>query len=105
MEKVLNTDLVTVAGGAAEELFQRELRRVLENLMDVNTVPDKDRVINLKFKLRMDPRRSDVTVVLEATSKLQAPVGAVTHFQVSTDKKGVPVAHEPETLPFDDPAN
>lgn len=101
-EKVLNTTLAEVAGGAAEELFQRELRRVGENLLDPNTEPKKKRSITIKFEFSMDARRSDVTVDISATSKLQAPLGATTHFQVTTDRRSGVLMHEPEMLPFDE---
>jgi hypothetical protein len=68
--------LNNLAEGAAEELFQHELSRVLENILDPNTEPEAKRQITLKVtfapKEGKDGERETSDVSLEVSSKLAA---------------------------------
>lgn len=61
------------AKGAAVELFERELAQVMKNIDDVNTKPDAQREITLKFIIKPDEHRDQAGLAVEAKSKL-APV-------------------------------
>lgn len=63
-------NLVSICGGAAEEVFQREMKRMLENIKDPSTDPDKKRKIILEFSFEPLADRSGAEVVFACTSKL-----------------------------------
>lgn len=65
--------LETMNGGAAVELFNDELQKVLDNIGDPNTKPDTVREITLKVKIKPNEKRRFADVSLQVTSKL-APV-------------------------------
>lgn len=69
--------LDTLAAGAAVERFDYELRRVLENIADINTRADALREVSLKVKIKPNDDRSFAVIEILASSKL-APVGSVT---------------------------
>lgn len=62
--------LVSIGGGAAVELFDIELERVLRNIADVNTDPKAMRTITLTIKVRPNEERAYGDVLITATSKL-----------------------------------
>jgi len=69
--------LETMNGGAAIELFNEELQKVLNNIGDPNTKPDAAREINLKVKIKPDEKRRYADVSMQTTTKL-APVRETT---------------------------
>lgn len=58
--------------GAVDELFERELKTVLQNIADVNTDPEKTRKIVLEFKIEPDKGRKMAKVTFACTSKTVA---------------------------------
>lgn len=104
MEKVLNATLCTVANGAAEEFYQQAMKTIGLNLIDPNTDPEQKRTFTLTFEVKMDKRRSDLTVKVKPSIVLASQVPAVTHFQLQSDARRGVVMHEPELLPFEDDA-
>lgn len=62
--------LSTLAGGVAEELFQNELDRVLNNLDDPNTDHKAARSITLSFVFHTDEERRVSNVAIRSSSKL-----------------------------------
>lgn len=75
--------LRNLGAGAATELFDEELRGVLENIGDPNTPADALREVVLKIRPNSD--RSAAAVEIHATSKL-APVKPVeTHVFMGMD--------------------
>ena len=75
------TDPVTLAtlhGGAAGELFQRELARALDNIADPNTPAKAKRTITLQVAIVPDEDRAVGDVVLTVVSKLPGPKAAAT---------------------------
>ena len=64
--------LSSLADGAAEQLFDAELKRCLENIQDPSTKATAARVINLKITLLPDEDRGFMDVEIYATSKLAA---------------------------------
>jgi hypothetical protein len=76
-KKKMGATLTTVARGALPELFERELGKVLENILDPNTPPGAKRVITIKVTFRpLGEERNEVVTVAHATSTL-APVKLV----------------------------
>lgn len=68
--------LESMARGAPIELFNDELRKVIENILDPNTEAEKNRTITLTVKLAPDASRKFAGVEIQALSKL-APQRAV----------------------------
>ncbi len=70
----MSEELVTIASignGAILELFERELKRVLANIADVNTSPKAMREITIKVSLKPDDEsRGVAAATLEVKSKL-----------------------------------
>ena len=71
------TEMVTlenIGGGAASEMFQGCLEKIIENIINPNTKPDAVRSITLKMKVKPGKKdRSLCTVELTCDEKL-APV-------------------------------
>lgn len=95
--------LETLGQGAAVEMFQVELEKVLANIIDVNTKPTSVRRISLTVDIKPDEDRSFGTVAIATASKL-APVKAVGTAIYIGSHAGQPVATERDTrqLAFDD---
>lgn len=86
--KFSEVNLASFAGGAANELFQRELTGVLSNLRDVNTKHNTKRKITLTFTFEADEARETCAATVRCEAKL-APVKTVaitTH--ISEGSKG-----------------
>lgn len=64
--------LSNLCGGAVEEVFQRELAEVLENVADINTDPEQKRKITLEFSLSPFEDRSGAQVTFSCKSKTAA---------------------------------
>lgn len=62
--------LDSIANGAASELFEEELQRVLRNIKDPNTNPEATRKITLTFEIRPTESREVGDVQILAASKL-----------------------------------
>lgn len=65
--------LDTIAGGAAMDRFDEELSKVLANIADPNTNPEKLRSITIKITMRPNKVRDAGEVVVSSEAKL-APV-------------------------------
>ena len=65
--------LENLGHGAAMEMFQAELERVIANIADPNTKPDAPRSVTLKLKLKPAKDRSMCDAEISCESKL-APV-------------------------------
>lgn len=64
--------LVNLNNGAAVELFDLELRRVIENIEDENVKPDAVREITLKVTIKPNEDRDLAAVAISCKSKLAA---------------------------------
>ena len=62
--------LATIGEGAAQELFEEQLQRVLKNISDPNTVQTAARSITLKFVFKPDDDREGSAVQIMASSSL-----------------------------------
>lgn len=63
-------DLHTINNGAAGELFQEELTKVLANINDISVDAEGVREIKLVFKIKPTHDRLSSSVTIEASSKL-----------------------------------
>lgn len=70
IEELPRLDLHTVSGGEALELFEVELERVIENLLDVNADPDAKRKVTLTVEFKPGQDRGSVLTVVRAKSTL-----------------------------------
>lgn len=73
-EKFVSLD--TLAQGAAVEMFNDELSKVFENILDVNTKATAARSVTLTVTIKPDEDRTYSNLVIEAKSKV-APVKGV----------------------------
>ena len=108
MEQELETlQLPTLAGGAANELFEDELAKVLENIVDPNTDAEAVRTINLRLKIKPAMDRDSASIAFEANSKLAPTLGVGTNMFIGKRRGGlVAVEHNPKQLQLElDAAN
>lgn len=84
--KLQKLDLSKIANGAVQEHFERELEKVMENILDINTDPKKNRTITLKLKLSADENREIIAVEAAASSNVVSVEG--TPFNMATGVNG-----------------
>lgn len=65
--------LETLAGGAAPPRFDRELRKVVHNIMDPNTDPEAKRSITLTVTFSPTESRTSLGAKIEVKTKLAPP--------------------------------
>ncbi|MDP3720805.1 MAG: hypothetical protein Q8T13_23835 [Acidobacteriota bacterium] len=71
MNAVRAVTLDTIAGGAVVELFGAELKRVVENIADINTDPEQKRTITISIEFKPEGvKRDNADVKVKCTSKL-----------------------------------
>ena len=63
-------DLTTIGQGAAVALFDAELKKVLDNIADLNTEAEELREIILKVKFAPGETRKSAAIGIEVKSKL-----------------------------------
>lgn len=78
--------LATLAGGAAMELFDNELAKVVENILDLNTEPDQVRKVVLEVRLKPDGSRKNAAVYVQVSSKIGPFKGCGTMFYFGKHK-------------------
>jgi hypothetical protein len=97
----IRASLDNLKGGAAIQLFNEELDKVLANIMDPNTEAEVGREVVLKVKIKPDKDRSTAAVTIIPSSKLAPTVSVPTRFFLG--KKGTQMLayeHDPEQLSF-----
>jgi len=93
--------LETLKGGAAVQLFDEELQKVLANIMDPNTEAGAVRSVRLEIKIKPDKDRSGGSVEIIPSCKLAPAVALGT--RMFFGKKGGKVLafeHNPDELQF-----
>lgn len=85
--------LVNLKDGAAIELFDFELQKVLDNIMDPNTKAEAVREVTLKIKIKPDKERGFGPVEIHATSKMAPIAPVMTQVFFGQDRDGA-IAHE-----------
>lgn len=101
-EQAMPIDLLTLNEGALVEGFELELRRVLENIADLNTSPTAARAIVLKITLRPSGDRVTLDAEIECGSKLAPPERSHSKIFLGRATDGSPVAFptDPRQLPL-----
>lgn len=65
------------ARGAANELFEREINAIIENIDDINTSPIAKRKITMTFTIEPDLSRETAKLSVDAKSTLAPVKGAI----------------------------
>lgn len=95
--------LHNLGAGAAMEKFDRELSRVLENIVDPNTRPKKPRKVTLELQLTPNEDRTAANVRIEVRSSLAPPRGVDTRFFLGlSGERVVAVESNPKQMDFSD---
>jgi len=74
--------LQTMAAGALEELFERELDRISTDILDLNTEATAVREITIKIKVKPDENRNfgSVGITVDSKTGSSKPVGSIFSF-------------------------
>ncbi|MFD3261894.1 replication terminator protein [Paenibacillus lentus] len=84
----IGISLDELANGAALELFEREMRKVAENIIDPNTPWKAKRKIVLTVTISPDRRREASEVEVDVKSTLAAVNGVSTQIAFGVDGEG-----------------
>lgn len=89
-----NIELGSLGAGAAAELFQAELERVIANVIDPNTKAEAVRSITLKLSIKPDKKtRSMCSLAIDCSSRLAPSLPFESHLFVGMEN-GQPVSSE-----------
>lgn len=100
--EMTSVGLGTLGSGAAAEMFDDELQKVLANIEDPNTDPEAVRVIVFKVEIRPTPDRATSAVSIACTSKLASVrKAATTLFLGRQAGRRVALEHDPHQLQLD----
>ena len=97
MSEEKHVSLETLGEGAAAELFNLELAKVLDNIQDENTKPTTIRTVTLTLKIKPEEDRSFAQAAISAVAKL-APVNphpSIFYFGRKPNGKQVATEHNP----------
>lgn len=84
-KQLINFNLSEIAEGAVQAKFAKEVKRVCENILDLNTDADKKRKITLTLTYIPNDQRNSVDVLVEAKSTLAPQVGTSTTMLLGRD--------------------
>lgn len=94
--------LKSLGQGAAVELFDVEMQKALENIVDPNTDPKKARTITLKVTMKPDEEREYASITVQVSSTLASIKPYATHCFIGKDRHGVVATeHNPKQLNLD----
>lgn len=95
--------LTNIGGGAVDELFQLELERVLDNILDINTEPTKRRSITIKVTILPSEDRSMGSMFIDVKPDLAPKVTYKTKIFIGReDGQPAAVEHNPKQMPLFD---
>jgi hypothetical protein len=97
--------LENLGGGTASQMFDREMKKVVANILDANTVETKARSVTLTVTIKPGKDRGIGEVDISCTSKLAGASSYSATMYFAQDKDGPKaVEHDPNQpeLPFDD---
>jgi hypothetical protein len=69
MDEPMELNIGNICGGAVPEVFDREVKAILENISDLNTKPEAKRQIVLTFEFRPGPDRKSAIVCFSCKAK------------------------------------
>jgi hypothetical protein len=84
-KQLINFNLSEIAEGAVQAKFAKEVKRVCENILDLNTDASKKRKITLTLTYIPNDQRNSVDVLVEAKSTLAPQVGTSTTMLLGRD--------------------
>ncbi len=97
--EMVDSSLLDLIDGGVKELADMNLRRVLENIRDVNTDPKKARSITVKFTFAPNQDRDSVSTKVQVDCKL-VPVRSVeTTLDIGHDGGKVIAVERPKYTP------
>lgn len=76
--------LSNICEGRAEHMFQREIKKTLENIADPATTATREREVIIKFKFKPSKDRTRVDVIAQAQTKL-APISDIEGQSIELD--------------------
>lgn len=80
--------ILELMDGGLMEMVDVELRRVMENINDENTRPDKAREISVKIKLTPNVNRDEISIQYDVGSKIVPIEAHGTRIARTTDYNG-----------------
>ena len=103
MPKLTPASLTTLAGGAAVEMFDDEMRKVFQNIVDPNTKAKHQRSVTLTVSMTPNEDRNRAPLTVSVKSGLAPTRSAVSEVFISQSSEGV-AAHEfdPEQMGLDE---
>src|SRR5688572_5909539 len=102
MPEQIEVTLENLGGGGAMEMFQEEFRKVIENILDVNTKATAPREINLKVKITpTDERRMGATAVTVSSKCAPLRTLSTTLFFGQRGNRVVAVESNPNQMKLD----
>jgi len=92
----------TIGGGVVQELFDEELQKVLDNIVDPNKEGKAIREVVIKFKFKPNETRNHVDILVSANSKLGPTRAYPTKAFIGKREDGTGEAfeHNPEQMQF-----
>ena len=81
-------ELLTIQNGAILDLFDDELRKVLANIEDENTVANQERSITIKIAIKPDKTRRSAEVKTQVSSTLAKVKPAESFMFFDRDEEG-----------------
>lgn len=93
-QSYIRESLLRMAGGAFEERMDREMSRVIENILDPNTKATAKRKITMAFEITPDEERSMFQVNVTAKTTLAALHPVTTTLCMTSDENGEAVVAE-----------
>ena len=91
--------LTNLGNGGAVELFEEELGKLLENILDPNTDPKAKRKLSLEVTFAPNSDRNEVAIDVACKSKLAPMVSAAaTVFVGRRHGRTIAVTHDPRQL-------
>lgn len=97
--ETVETSLLDLIDGGVKELADLNLRRVLENIRDVNTDPKKARTINIKFTFAPNEERDSVSTKVQVDCKLVPVKPVETTLIIGTEGGKVVAMEQPKYTP------
>lgn len=87
MQNVPLIELQSLAGGALQEMAQKAIAEVADNMKDLNTRWKPKRMVTIKLEFTQNERRNDVTVQMSVNTKTEPVRPVETKFYIEKDLK------------------
>lgn len=87
-DKTIKIDLSKIANTALQEKVDKELEKVLDNILDLNTKANAVRKLTITLAMSTDDERTVVTTSMEVKSTLAPQKGVATTVIVGRDDTG-----------------